>query len=303
MSDDQIARVIRGDQIDILIDLTMHMAHGRPLVLARKPAPVQAAWLAYPGTTGISAVDYRLTDPYLDPPGQYDQCYAERSIRLPDTFWCYDAAGTLESAAEMPAVTPLSAERNGFITFGCFNNICKLNDDVFELWATVMRQVASSRMVIWSPPGLARRWITESLNRRGIDAGRLDFVGRQPRPKFLAEFGRVDLCLDTTPYNGHTTSLDALWMGAPVISLIGKTVVGRAGLSQLSNLGLAELAAPTDEQFVGLARLWGADIPRLSELRRSLRGRMMESPLTDGRRFAQGMEAAYRQMWRTWCRR
>jgi predicted O-linked N-acetylglucosamine transferase (SPINDLY family) len=246
-------------------------------------------------------MDYRLSDPYLDPRGQYDDLYSEKSIRLPETFWCYDPGGTVQSRAELPEVSQSPAAGNGYVTFGCFNNICKLNEEVFDLWGGVLRQIPASRMVIWSPPGTARSWISQSLGRRGIESGRLNFVGRLPRPQFLAEIGRVDLCLDTTPYNGHTTSLDALWMGVPVVSRIGKTVVGRAGLSQLSNLGLSELAVATDEHFVRISCEWAADISRLSQLRRTLRGRMMESPLMDARRFARGMEAAYRGMWQAWC--
>jgi predicted O-linked N-acetylglucosamine transferase (SPINDLY family) len=290
MSDQAATRKIRADRIDILVDLTMHMSHGRPLVFARKPAPVQAAWLAYPGTTGLAAMDYRLTDPFLDPPG-VDHFYSEKSIRLPETFWCYDPL------CEDLDVGPLPASTNGYITFGCLNNFCKVTQPTLALWAEILAAAANSRLILLAAHGGHRTRVQEYFRDRGIDPGRIEFVEFQPRRRYLEVYHRIDIGLDTLPYNGHTTSLDSFWMGVPVVTRIGSTVVGRAGWSQLCNLDLKELAADSDEQFVKIAVEWAADLPRLSELRKDLRPRMKRSPLMDAPRFARNMEAAYREMW------
>jgi predicted O-linked N-acetylglucosamine transferase (SPINDLY family) len=295
MTDAEVARRIREDRIDILVDLTMHMAKNRMLLFARKPPPVQAAWLAYPGTTGLSAMDYRLTDPYLDPPGLNDQFYSETTIRLPDTFWCYDPLVT------EPAVNPLPAQTSGHVTFGCLNNFCKVNEPVLRLWAQVLKTIPGSRFMLLCPEGSHRQTLLDMLQREGISPDRIELIAHRPRLQYLELYHRIDVGLDTFPYNGHTTSLDSYWMGVPVVTLVGKTVVGRGGLSQLTNLGLPELIAQTPQQYVQIATALAGDLPRLAELRRTLRGRMQASPLMDAPRFARNVEAAYRQMWRNWC--
>jgi protein O-GlcNAc transferase len=299
MSDADVAAKIHADRIDILVDIAMHMGNSRPLVMARKPAPVLVAWLAYPGTTGIAAIDYRLTDPYLDPPGT-DDCYSEQSVRLPDTFWCYDPL--ILHVGPPLAPGPLPALRNGHVTFGCLNNFCKINDAVLTLWSRVLNGVPQSRLRLLAPVGSARQYAIQKLQSHGVDATRVDFVPMQSRRDYMTEYQRIDVCLDTLPYNGHTTSLDAVWMGVPVITRVGTTVVGRAGWCLLSNLKLTELAARDDDQFVNIAIQLAGDLPRLAELRQTLRQRMEHSPLCDASRFTLHMEAALRQMWRNWCR-
>jgi len=295
MTDAEVARKIREDRIDILLDLTMHMANGRPLIFARKPAPVQVAWLAYPGTTGLSAMDYRLTDPHLDPPGSNDQFYSETSIRLPDTFWCYDPLAT------EVAVNPLPAQTDGHVTFGCLNNFRKVNEQVLRLWAQVLKTVDRSRLMMLCPEGSHRQTLLDILQREGINPDRIELIARRPHHQYLELYHHIDAGLDSFPYSGHTTSLDSYWMGVPVITQVGQTVVGRAGLSQLTNLGLPELVAQTPEQYVQIATEVARNLPRLAELRRTLRARMQASPLMDSPRFARNVEAVYRQMWRTWC--
>jgi protein O-GlcNAc transferase len=290
LSDHHLAEGIRSDRIDILFDLTMHMAGGRPLLFARKPAPAQVAYLAYPGTTGISTMDYRLTDPWLDDGTDAD--YSERSIRLADTFWCYDPLG------DYPVAQSLPASQNSHITFGCLNNFCKINPATLRLWGKVMRQVPNSRLIMLAPPGSHRQEIPALL---GIDPSRIDLLPTQPRDDYLRTYDLIDLTLDTLPYNGHTTSLDALWMGVPVVTLVGKTVVGRAGWSQLNNLNLIELAAFNESDFVRIATQLAADLPRLAELRATLRGQMQQSPLMDAPRFARNFEQALRSIWREFC--
>jgi predicted O-linked N-acetylglucosamine transferase (SPINDLY family) len=300
LSDQAAADLIRSDQIDILVDLALHLPYNRLPVFACKPAPIQVTFAGYPGTTGLDAIDWRLTDPYLDPPGENEAHYAEKSYRLPHSFWCYDPAamqwapgGTVASA---PKTGPLPASKNGFITFGCLNTFAKLNDAVLVLWSAVLRAMPGSRLRLLAPSEAAERWVSGKMEEQGVSATRLDFVRSQPRREYLAEYSRIDLCLDTLPYNGHTTSLDALWMGVPLITRLGSTVVGRAGWSQLSNLGLTELAAHSDDAFVAIATKLASDLPRLAELRRTLRQRLLDSPLTDAKRFARDIEAAFLSM-------
>jgi len=295
LSDQQMSDLVRNDRIDILVDLAMHTVNNRLLVFARKPAPVQVSWLAYPSTTGLSTMDYRLTDPYLDPPGLFDALYSEESIRLPETFWCYDPL------TEQPPVNALPAFENGGITFGCLNYFPKVNDGCLRLWARVLDAVPRSRLLLLVPRGQARDHVLATLEQEGITAHRLEFAARQPRQEYFRLYQRIDLALDPFPCNGGTTNFDAAWMGVPTVTLVGETVVGRAGFSQLCNLGLKELAAETPEQYVALAARLAADLPRLQELRATLRRRMLRSPLMDANRFARHMEQAYRQMWRRWC--
>jgi protein O-GlcNAc transferase len=294
MSVEQMSNLIREDQIDILVDLTVHMAENRMLLFANKPAPAQVTWLGYPGTTGLQTMDYRLTDPFLDPPAETDAFYTEKSIRLPNTFWCVDPE-VLE-IGEVPPIQPLPALTANHITFGCLNNFCKVNQPLLELWARTLDAVPNSRLILLAPPGSAQAWVRRTLGNR------VDFVSRQTRRNYLLLYSQIDIGLDTLPYNGHTTSIDSLWMGVPVITLIGKTVVGRAGLSQLSNVGLAHLAAATPDQFIEIAAKTAADLPALSALRQNLRERTRRSPLMDADRFTRVIESAYRQMWITACK-
>jgi predicted O-linked N-acetylglucosamine transferase (SPINDLY family) len=290
-SDAEVEAMIRADDIDVLVDLTMHMSNGRPLLFARRAAAVQVAWLAYPGTTGQPSIDFRLTDPWLDPPEFDDARYTEKSLRLPSSFWCYDPG------VDAPPVNELPATAAGHVTFGCLNNFCKVSDLSLRLWAQIMAAVANSRLLLLAAPGVHRLRVLEVMHSQGIGAHRIEFVPYQTRVAYLATYQRIDLCLDTLPYNGHTTSLDAYWMGVPVVTRVGGTVVGRAGWSQLNNLHLSELAAFEDADFVRKAVSLAVDWDALSRLRLSLRERMRASALMDGAAFAAAMERAYRQMW------
>jgi protein O-GlcNAc transferase len=308
VDDQTVAEMIHKDGIDILVDLALHTAHNRLPVFARKPAPVQVCFAGYPGGTGLAAMDYRLTDPYLDPPGKHDDEYVERSIRLADSFWCYDPSAMGENGNEAAdwnggdlAVGELPARRNKYVTFGCLNNFAKVNDAVFAVWAGVLRAMPDSRLRLMVPAGETRQRTAAKLAELGIESGRIALLDGQPRLQYLQCYREIDLVLDSWPYNGHTTSLDALWMGVPVVSRIGRTVAGRAGFSQLSNLNLAELAADSDERFQEVALRLARELERLEELRRSLRQRMLDSPLTNATKFARNIEAAYREVWRNWC--
>ena len=294
LDDGALAERIRDDGIDILVDLTMHMARGRPLLFAQKPAPVQVAWLAYPGTTGLAAMDYRISDPRLDPAGS-DVHYTERTIRLADSFWCYDPL------TSEPRVNPLPALERGHLTFGCLNNPCKLTEETLHAWGAVLRAIPDARLKLLAPPGRHRERIAQRLAAHGIAGHRVDFISHRDRAAYLAGYHDIDLGLDTFPYNGHTTSLDALWMGVPTLTLVGNTCVGRAGLSQLFQLGLTDLAVLTEADLVRAAVAQSRDLARLARLRRELRARLERSPLMDAARFARQMEIAYRAMWIGYC--
>jgi predicted O-linked N-acetylglucosamine transferase (SPINDLY family) len=294
LKDAQLAQKIRDDRIDVLIDLTMHMDGSRLKVFAEKPAPVQITWLAYPGTTGLDGMDYRITDPTLDPPGS-PLPYTEQSLWLPSAFWCYDPSGDDVEVAELPAASA------GHVTFGCLNNFMKVNQPVLELWARVLASVQGSRMVVLAPEGWPRSRVVEVFEARGVSQNRVEFIAQQGRRDYLATYSRIDIALDTFPYNGHTTSLDAFWMGVPVITLVGNTIVGRAGLCLAQNLELNELIANVSGQFVEIATGLAGDLPRLGELRAALRKRMERSPLMDAPGFTRALEDLYREAWRRWC--
>jgi len=300
LGDESVASQIRADRIDVLVDLTMHMAKNRLLVFARKPAPVQVSWLAYPGTTGLDAIDYRVTDAILDPPeneAHERAIYSERSLRLPETFWCYDPVTKSEST-----VSPLRLRTRGHVRFGCLNGFYKVNSEVVALWARVLRAVPGSRLVLLVPQGSARERASAAFAQDGIVADRIEFVDFQPRMAYLATYRTIDICLDTFPVNGHTTSLDALWMGVPVVTLVGDTVLGRAGLCHATALGLRDLVAHRPDDYVTIAANLASDVERLSTLRASLRERMQASCLMDAGRFAKNLEAAYRRAWRRRCK-
>lgn len=299
-SDTEALACIREDRVDVLVDLAMHMGDNRLQLFASKPAPVQVAWLAYPGTTGLEAIDYRISDPHLDPPGlDVSGLYAEKTVRLPDSFWgCYDPGPMVRGLD----VGPLPALDAGHVTFASFNSYKKTNPELFALWADVLRAVGGSRLLLLAPAGRARDGARRAFARAGIAPERVEFVeAGRPQAEYFARYHRADVCLDTLPYNGHTTTLDALWMGVPVVTLVGSTIVGRAGLCYARNLGLEELVAATPEQFVAIAAELARDLPRLARLRAELRGRMERSPLMDAGRFARNLESAFRGMWRRWC--
>jgi predicted O-linked N-acetylglucosamine transferase (SPINDLY family) len=304
ISDSALAELVRDDRIDILIDLTLHMSDNRMLAFARKPAPVQATWLGYPGTTGLTTIDYRLTDPYLDPVdsaagrpaiGTNDRYYTETSVRLPHSFWIYDPLAEASQAGQVPAI------RNGFVTFGCLNNFCKVNPGTLALWARVMTAVSGSRLLLLAPAGRARQAVIEALAASGVDGSRVEFTGRLPRAQYLDLYNRIDIALDSFPYNGHTTTLDALWMGVPLVTMPLEAPVGRAGWCQLSNIGIPDMCAHDEVGFVDQAVRLATDLDALGRLRFELRDRLAASPLCDAPAFARAMEQAYRAMWERHC--
>ncbi|HYQ30710.1 MAG TPA: tetratricopeptide repeat protein [Polyangiaceae bacterium] len=295
LDDAALSTLIRQDQIDILVDLTMHMSGCRLLAFARRPAPIQLCWLAYPGTTGLETMDYRLSDPFLDPLDSNTALYSEETLRLPDSFWCYDPL------TDVPEVSALPALAAGRITFGCLNHFRKVNEGVIRLWTKVLATVPESRLMLLAPAGSARDRVRSLFEAAGVRLDRVELVDRAGRLDYLQRYREIDICLDTFPSNGHTTSLDAAWMGVPTVTLSGETVVGRAGVCQAMNLALPELVATTPERYTRVASELASDLEHLSDLRASLRARMQRSPLMDGARFARNLEALYRDVWRRFC--
>jgi protein O-GlcNAc transferase len=292
--DARLAEMIREDGVDILVDLAMHTEGNRLSVFAREPAPVQVTWLAYPGGTGLHSIGFRFTDAFMDPPGTA-QTRSENPLRLPNCWCCYDPVDETPEVNDLPA---LSAEA---VTFGSLNNYAKVNNGALALWARVLEAVERSRLLMLCPEGSARQRVLAFFGDRGIATNRLELVGQSQRSDYLKLYQRIDLALDPFPHNGMTTTCDALWMGVPVLTLPGEMPSSRAGLSLLSNVGLPELAAPSQEDYVQKAVELAANLPRLAELRSTLRSRMLASPLTDAPRFAGDVEAAYRTIWRAWC--
>jgi predicted O-linked N-acetylglucosamine transferase (SPINDLY family) len=296
-SDQAAAELIEQDRIDILVDLAGHSADNRLLVLARKPAPIQVTYLGYPGTTGMDAVDYRLTDVRADPP-ELQQFYTEELVFLPDGFLCYRPPDFA------PLVTPLPADQVGHITFGSFNNNCKINPAVIRLWAEVLKANLNSRLLLklkgGDEPLIRDRYLGE-FEEVGLSRTRVDVCGWKSPAEHLQTYGRMDIALDTYPYNGTTTTCEALWMGAPTVSLVGKCHASRVGLSILTCLGLEFFAASSPKEYVARAAALAANRPALAQIRSSMRARIAASGLCHAKGFAGQVETAYRQMWRRWC--
>lgn len=295
VSDAGLAELIRADGVDILVDLTMHSAGNRLPAFARKPAPVQVSWLAYPAGSGLDTMDYRLTDARMDPPDEADNYSCEQPIRLPDAWCCYSPIG------EFPEVGNLPAMEAGYVTFGSLNNFCKVNEPVLECWARALAEVPASRLLMLCPEGECQTRVMGMFDAHGVAAERIEFVTFKAWPDYVQLYQRIDISLDTFPCNGMTTTCHALWMGVPVITLQGATPFSRAGLSLLTVVGKREWVADSVECYVPIAAELAKDIPRLAAMRATLRERMRNSPLMDAPGFARNMEDAFGTMWRKWC--
>lgn len=295
-SDEQLAQMIRSDAIDILVDLSGHTTSNRLLAFARRPAPVQANWLGFPSTTGMTAVDYRITDACCDPPGMTEHLNSEKLARLPDTYMAW------RPPAETPEPGPLPAARSGHVTFGSFNSCFKITPTAAALWSRILDRVPDSRLMLLAiSSDAARRHFRKLFADNGIDLERIDFRPRIAFDEYLASFQRADIALDAFPYHGATTTCFSLWMGLPVVVLAGATHASRADVSMLTSAGLPQLVARTADQYVDIAASLAADLPALASMRAELRGTMQRSPITDGRKCARNLENAFRQMWAAWC--
>jgi predicted O-linked N-acetylglucosamine transferase (SPINDLY family) len=295
LSDESLARAIREDGIDVLVDLSGHMFN-RLGVFARRAAPVQVTYLGYPNTTGLPAMDYRLTDSFADPAGEADARATEKLLRLDPCAWCY------EPVEVGPQVAPA---KTGPITFCSFNVLAKASAPAMETWARILLQVPGSRLSVKTislDDPTARQGFVREMQRLGVEPSRLELRGFLAEARaHLAAYAEVDIALDPFPYNGTTTTCEALWMGVPVVALAGRAHVGRVGVSLLNAVGLAELVASDHDDYVRIAVALANDRRRLAELRAGLRERMLASPLMDAAGFCRRLEAAYREMWHGWC--
>ena len=298
VADEKAVELIRKDRIDILIDLSGHTANNRILLFARKPAPVQVTWIGYPSTTGLSTIDYKIVDHYTDPAGMTERFYSEKLMRLPESLVCY-----LPDRGS-PKVGPVPAFTTGHITFGSFNNFKKVTPQVFEVWSKILNSIPGSCLIMKSKifsDKTTRRYATDMFVQRGIIENRIILQSADTSPKHLESYNLVDIGLDTFPFNGLTTTCEAMWMGLPVITLAGTGFAARAGVSLLSNIGLTELIAKTSDEYISIAINLAKDLKRLQSLRVNLRDMMKFSPLCDAKRFTTNLEICYRQMWKKWC--
>jgi len=294
----QLAEQVLSDHIDILVDLAGHTAHNRLPVFALKPAPVQVTYLGYPNTTGLDTIDYRLTDDIADPPGE-EEFYTEQLIRLPGCFLCYQPPITA------PEVAILPAETAGYITFGSFNNLSKINNDVISLWGKILRSVPNSLMLLKNPAltDPARRSHYQALfKNHGIEPDRIKLRGHTPtREEHLGTYAEVDIALDTFPYNGTTTTCEALYMGVPVITLSGKSHRNRVGASLLESIDKTQWVAKSQDDYVSIATSLASNVQELADIRHQLRTQLLASDLCNAENFTENLELAYRNMWHNWC--
>jgi predicted O-linked N-acetylglucosamine transferase (SPINDLY family) len=295
-NDVEVAKQVRDDGIDILVDLAGHSANNRLGIFTHRPAPVQLSYLGYPNTTGLTTIDCRLTDTIADPPGEPVR-HTEELVRLLGCFCCWSPP------RDAPAVTPPPFRRRGHITFGSLHHLAKLNGQVIDLWCAVLRAVPAARLLVFrnTLTGESAERMRQAFRSRGIEEDRIELRHAAPEGGYLGVYGDVDILLDSLPWCGHATTCEALWMGVPVLTQRGPRHAGRMSASILTCLGLTDLIAETPEEYQQLAVELASDGDRLADLRCSLRQRMQRSPLCDGASFTRGLEAVYRGLWRRWC--
>lgn len=295
MSDRELLDRIRRDNIDLLIDLCGHTAGNRAAVIARRAAPVQAMYLGYPCTSGLPNMDFVISDHHLSPP-EHDNLYTEKVQRLDNCFLCFHPHEVA------PPVAPAPCVKNGFVTFGSFNNLPKISPTTVKLWADILHAVPDARLVLKAlsfVDAATRELFYQQFATENIDRSRIDLLPPTvPLAKFLDEYRRIDIALDPLPYNGGTTTCEALWMGVPVITLPGRHFFGRMGLSILKTLALDECIASSPADYVRIAVELAHDPERLKQYRSMLRFRVQNSPLCDGPEFTRGLESVYKTMTR-----
>jgi predicted O-linked N-acetylglucosamine transferase (SPINDLY family) len=297
LTDAAAAALVREDGIDILVDLSGHTTGQRLELFALKPAPVQCTWIGYYATTGLPEIDYIFADRIVLPPGE-ESFYVEKPWRMPDSYLCFTPP------AFDVEIGPLPAERDGTITFGSCNNVFKVNRLVVAAWSRLLHAYPKSRLLLRSDL-LSSDEIREELGRQfaehGLAPERLTLLPFAKRPELMATYNDIDIALDPFPYGGGTTTVEALWMGVPVVSRRGDRFSGRVSDSVLTTVGLPELVVTSEDDYIAKAIALAEDRPRLAELRRTLRRRVAASPLCDAKRFTRHLEQAYRSMWRGWC--
>ena len=298
IDDESVANMIADDRIDILVDLGGHTGDNRLPVFGYKPAPIQVSYLGYPDTTGADAIDYRLTDTFANTP-QSQKYYSEELVFLPQSFLCY----LYNNSAPAIAISPVM--KNGYITFGSFNTNHKINRPLISLWSQILKANENSRFILKFLGGNDKEqaeYYYQQFAEFGIDRKRVAICGKRPFTDHLAMYEKIDIALDTYPYNGTTTTCEALWMGVPVISLVGQMHMSRVGFSILSNMGLEFFAAKTPQEYVAKATALALKPEALNKIRGSMRSRMSASPVCNKNLLARNIEDAYRKMWVKWCR-
>ncbi len=295
MSDAQLAERIRADGIDILVDLSGHTGHNRLLVFARKPAPVQVTWIGYPGSTGLTAMDYRITNEGVDPPGLTERYHSESLIRMPDTSVAY------RPEPGCPPVNPLPALTSDEFIFASMNNLIKINQSVIKLWARILDAIPHARLMLGNVTdrGVLQQ-VIEQFSKAGVAADRLILQPRMSLSDYLALHHKIDLALDPFPYNGGTTTMHSLWMGVPVITMAGEHMASRCAVPLLSRVGLSEFITHNEEEYLQCATQMAQNLPSLNRIRQSIRDRMSASSCEPGT-VTRHLEAAYRKAWRKWC--
>jgi protein O-GlcNAc transferase len=298
LSDDDVISQIEKDEIDILIDLAGHTHGNRLKVFLNKPAPVQMSWLGYCGPTGLVEMDYMLVDRHAVKPGE-ETHYTETPLFLPDTLLCYTGPGFAGAVQPPPCI------KSDQVTFGSFNNPSKINERVAHLWAKIIDAIPNSKLVVkyhTLSDRFAMETVVQQFEENGIAAEKLILLGNTPAEAHLAAYNKVDIALDPFPYNGTMTTLDALWMGVPVVNLDGDRWVARMTAGLLKTIGLPELVAHTESEYVDIAASLARSPERLSDLRREMRQRITASPLCDTEGFTRSLESLLRQAWHAWCR-
>ena len=296
MNDAELADLVHRDQIDILVDLSGHSGTSRLATFAQQPAPVQATWLGNPNTTGLTRIQYRITDGNCDPPGLTEHLHTEALVRLPHSQWCYRPY----VAVDVPQKA--AVERRSGMTFGSFTQFSKLTVAMRSLWTQILGEVPGSRLTLAGvPQGRVRDELLQTLARHGVDSTRVTLLPFMSLRDYLRAFGGVDIALDTSPYSGGTTTCDALWMGVPVLTLPGVRPASRSAASILTTMGLTDWIATSPEDYVRRAVRFASERETIAQLHRSLRDRMVASPLMDEARFARDLEQLYRMLWGRWC--
>ena len=293
VGDQRLAEQIRADGIDILFDLAGHTGHNRLMVFARKPAPIQVSWIGYEGTTGLSAMDYLIADRHTVPNGS-EVYYRESVLRMPDGYLCYEPPDTA------PPIAPPPSQKNGYMTFGSFNNLAKVTPHVVKVWSEILHRCPNSRLLMkysgLGDPNVRQRYL-DAFAAHGVNPQRLELLPPCSYAEYLASYADVDVILDPFPFSGSTTTCEALWMGVPVVTCPLETFASRHSLSHLSSIGVRELVAENLKAYVELAVSLAGDLPRVTSLRGELRDRMRTSPLCDGKRFAANLDTLLQSIW------
>jgi len=297
LSDIDLCQIIKNDGIDILVDLSGHTAGNRLTAFAMKFAPIQVSWFGYLATTGLKAMDYYLADAYLAPPNQFDPYFSEKLVQLP-------VNAPFMPFENSPDVNELPALKNGYLTFACFNRISKISDATILQWSMLLKALPNAKLLLGA---VSKSDSTDHLAQRfmhhGVDQTQLIFKPRSDMLSYLSLHHEVDICLDTQPSSGITTTFHAAWMGVPTICLNAKTLTGRGSMAIMSHLGLTQFIANDPDVFVQIGCYWSSHLNELASIRSEMRKRFMESPIADSEKLSNALELSFRKMWLTWCKR